>query len=307
VPVLMKAGATLSARNMALLRDAYMTGRYAKVVELIDDVWKALNYDTVAWMFELSRPTRTDSWLDAADGLVSAGLPLPRSAAEALSAVDEVLMRAELPALPSREKWRKMAGPPEANWRFLRGCALINLDRVEAAAEFRRAANGGNNFAWTDIALLTGSCDESELKEAVDAGDEVACGILALRLPQNSTASRRRRMEFAGLGVESGDVASICVVSIELAKKGRRAEARRLLRKLERAPMHLRFMRADLEYEALRASGRLRAAEHFGRMMAIRGHKWLGNRLEFLETLIEKDPDSARAFVLLQREGVCRW
>jgi hypothetical protein len=72
-----------------------------------------------------------------AEGLVFAGLSLPRNAKEAFGAVTRVLAGR---ALPTREAGPKMAGPLAANWHLLCDLAVKVLDHPEAKSEFQKAA-----------------------------------------------------------------------------------------------------------------------------------------------------------------------
>jgi hypothetical protein len=199
-----------------------------------------------------------------------------------------------------------MAGSVEANWHFLCGRALKHIGRgAEAIVEFRAAGEGGNAFAWSELADMGEHLDEARLMRGVEAGDGLACGILSrLVLPQSTGSARRRLVEVAELGIRRGDQLSIVAVSKDLAIRGRRDAAVKLLRKMEHVPPRARCATTPLEYEALCAAGMKRAAERVVRLASYYGTNFFDKSHPFscVDGLFEGDADLARIFVLMQLE-----
>jgi hypothetical protein len=252
---------------------------------------------------ELTRGTRFNDGIDINDALLTAGRPLVLTPEEGLLAVTQLQM--SLARLPPREKWAKMAGPLSANWRFLRACGLRGCGRIgEAAAEFRRAAEGGNAFGWAQAAELGERVLEGQLRAGIDAGDGLACGLLSRGLRLERASGRRAMLlETAWLGVRRADVRSFCVVALELTRCGRRGEARAVLRKLDAIPRRMRIRYAELEYEALRAVGRTRLARIGLRLAGLLGEDLL-DYPGHVEDWMEGDPESGLAVGLLTLEDV---
>jgi hypothetical protein len=166
----------------AVLRGLCFGLTYETIFNIIRGFWDAADFHAAIRLFELSRATRIASWVDAADGLVFAIQRFVRSREEAVVGVTRVLAAPKLPPLPTRAEWRLMAGLLEANWRLLRGLALVSAGKkAEAIIELRRAGSGGNAFAWSCAALVGDLApefwDEASLLRGVEAGDGKACGI----------------------------------------------------------------------------------------------------------------------------------
>jgi hypothetical protein len=276
---------------------------------IIEKLWFSSRREAAIRLLELTRGGPWDGEFDAIEALLFAGMPLPRNGEDAVVSVRRILAGATLPAVPSREKWPAMAGPRAANWHFILACALQSVDReAEAAAEFRQAGNGGNAFAWAQITMIDRSYQPSQLRSAIEAGDALVCGIAALKLTSASGASRRELLDIAELGVRRGDLASIIGVAGDLAQRGRRKEAGALLRKLDHAPAHARFFASDVECLALRAAGKVRAAERVLRWVARRGKRVLCKASgDVVEELVSRDREWVRAFVLAELEGLSLW
>jgi hypothetical protein len=126
-------------------------------------------------------------------------------------------------------------------------------------------------------------------------------------MPVASAAARRRRREISEIGIARGDIRTVAFVAADLAMRGRRREAVSLLRVLESRPRHVRYLFADVEYLARCAAGRQRAARHWARAMGRLGYHWLKSEAKLLESLVKDDPDSARAFVLMDLKGLAIW
>jgi hypothetical protein len=171
-------------------------------------------------------------------------------------------------------------------------------------AEYRKAASGGNEFAWISLSGMEGAKlrHETRLLEAVEAGHESACGLLARGLPSASGATARRRLLKAGaLGVERKDVFSIIAMSEDLAEKGRRGEAWRLLRKLDDVAIYAHDGFSTVEFEAFLEAGQRRAAMRFFGRMSRAGVEKLC--IKFFAELEKADPRAARALWLMHVEG----
>jgi hypothetical protein len=303
------SGSVIADPSERRLRSVYSCSDFPCLVHIIQKLWFSSKHEAAIRLLELTRGGPRDGYFDAMEALVYAGFSLPRSGEDAVVSVKQILAGATLPALPSREKWPAMAGPRAANWRFILACALqsVNLG-AEAAAEFRGAGNGGNAFAWAKLSLMHGSIELSQLRSAIEAGDAMACGVAATNLGSSSGAARRELLEIAELGIRRGDLASSIGVARDLAQRGRRKEATAVLRKLDHAPAHARFIASRLECLALRAVGKVRAAERVLRWMARRGMRVLDDAPgDVIDELVSRDREWARAFVLAEFEGLALW
>jgi hypothetical protein len=141
------------------------------------------------------------------------------------------------------------------------------------------------------------------MMEGVEAGDGFACGFLAQGLPGASGATRRQLLQIAELGIGREDLLSIIAVAKDLALRGRRKEAARLLRKLEHMAPRVRCMASDWEFEARCAAGMKRAARRVCRLGAYYGANFLDESPKCRDELIRSDPDLGRVYVLMRLEG----
>jgi hypothetical protein len=286
-----------------VLAEAYFVQNPDQLQGVISGLWRRGNRRAAARLLELTRRTPRDGLLDAADGLVCAGLPLPETGENAAFAMKRVLAGAEPPTLPSRTTWPQMAGPTAANWHFLYGRLLRQLGRDdEARIEFQQAGDGGNVFAWMELMFLDNKVDMAQLQNAAEAGDAQACGLLALSASRLSGAVRQRLLEFGKMGAQKGNLLSIIGLAKDLAARGRRKGAAALLRRLEREPLRVRGFGSADECEALEAAGRPRAARRLVLSLTRIGHYFLDSRSRFIDSFLADDPDSAGAFLLMQRE-----
>jgi hypothetical protein len=257
-------------------------------------------------LLELTRPGRGDGALDAIDGLACAGFPLSVDSGEVLAAVTRALAETAPPPLPAREVWPKMSGPTRAKWHLVCACMHRSIGhKAEMFAEYRKAASGGNEFAWISLSGVEGAKlrHETRLWEAVEAGHASACGLLARGLSSASGATARRRLLNAGaLGVERKDVWSIIAMSRDLTRRGRRVEAGRLLRKLDDVPIYAHYGFNAVELDAFVKARQRRAAMRFLGRLSRAGAEQL--RIEFFAELEKDDPQGARAIWLMRVENL---
>jgi hypothetical protein len=175
----------------------------------------------------------------------------------------------------------------------------------EALLEFQKAKSGGNVFALGEIWILDGrGGDEAVWWPAIEAGDGLACGVVASMLKSSSGAARQRLLQICELGIGRGDVRPHVMMSDDLGRGGQKKEGRGLLQKLEQAPVHTWLYASSLRYAALRGFGRTQAAMRLGRRMARLGRRSLDRSDPFLDDCLEHNPDAARVFVLNELEGL---